>query len=139
MQDGCGRKMRGKIAAVQVPEGGMKETWQEKARGKRAGKGVNMFKAFLIKYAEIGVKGKNRHLFEDALVHQIKVALKRCEGKFFVHKTQGRIFVEAEGEFDFDETVGCLKQVFGINSKSSQVDAPADKADVYIDTGISIF
>jgi thiamine biosynthesis protein ThiI len=74
-----------------------------------------MFKAFLIKYAEIGVKGKNRHLFEDALVHQIKVALKRCEGKFFVHKTQGRIFVEAEGEFDFDEVVACLKQVFGIS------------------------
>ncbi|MBR4605680.1 MAG: tRNA 4-thiouridine(8) synthase ThiI [Lachnospiraceae bacterium] len=74
-----------------------------------------MFRAFLIKYAEIGVKGKNRHLFEDALVHQIKVSLKRCEGKFFVHKTQGRIFVEAEGEFDFDETVGCLKQVFGIS------------------------
>lgn len=74
-----------------------------------------MFKAFLIKYAEIGVKGKNRHLFEDALVHQIKVALKRCEGKFFVHKTQGRIFVEAEGEFDLDETVACLKQVFGIS------------------------
>ena len=74
-----------------------------------------MFKAFLIKYAEIGVKGKNRHLFEDALVHQIKVALTRCEGKFFVHKTQGRIFVEAEGEFDFDEVVTCLKQVFGIS------------------------
>ncbi|MBQ7201167.1 MAG: tRNA 4-thiouridine(8) synthase ThiI [Eubacterium sp.] len=74
-----------------------------------------MFRAFLIKYAEIGVKGKNRHLFEDALVHQIKVSLKRCDGKFFVHKTQGRIFVEAEGEFDFDETVGCLRQVFGIS------------------------
>jgi len=74
-----------------------------------------MFKAFLIKYAEIGVKGKNRHLFEDALVHQIKVALKRCDGKFYVHKTQGRIFVEAESEFDFDEVVETLKQVFGIS------------------------
>ena len=73
-----------------------------------------MFKAFLIKYAEIGIKGKNRHLFEDALVHQIKIALKKCEGKFFVHKTQGRIFVEAESEFDFDEVVERLKQVFGI-------------------------
>ena len=73
-----------------------------------------MFKAFLIKYAEIGVKGKNRHLFEDALVHQIKVAMKRCEGKFYVHKTQGRIFVEAETEFDYDEAVARLKQVFGI-------------------------
>ena len=26
-----------------------------------------MYKAFLIKYGEIGVKGKNRYLFEDAL------------------------------------------------------------------------
>ncbi len=73
-----------------------------------------MFKAFLIKYAEIGIKGKNRHLFEDALVHQIKFSLKKCEGRFYVHKTQGRIFVEAESEFDFDEVVARLKQVFGI-------------------------
>ena len=54
-----------------------------------------MFKAFLIKYAEIGVKGKNRYLFEDALVQQIKYALKKCEGEFYIHKTQGRIFVDA--------------------------------------------
>lgn len=73
-----------------------------------------MFTAFLIKYAEIGIKGKNRHLFEDALVHQIKFSLRSCDGKFFVHKTQGRIFVEAETEFDFDEVVARLKQVFGI-------------------------
>ena len=30
-----------------------------------------MFKAFLIKYAEIGIKGKNRHIFEEALCRQI--------------------------------------------------------------------
>lgn len=35
-----------------------------------------MFTSFLIKYAEIGIKGKNRYLFEDALVRQIKYALK---------------------------------------------------------------
>lgn len=29
------------------------------------------YRSFLIKYAEIGVKGKNRYLFEDALVKQI--------------------------------------------------------------------
>ena len=27
--------------------------------------------AFLIKYAEIALKGKNRYRFEDALVHQL--------------------------------------------------------------------
>lgn len=73
-----------------------------------------MFTAFLIKYAEIGIKGKNRYLFEDMLVHQIKHALKKCEGEFLVHKTQGRIFVEAQSEFDFDETVETLQHVFGI-------------------------
>ena len=36
-----------------------------------------MYKAFLIKYGEIGVKGKNRYLFEDALVRQIRYALKK--------------------------------------------------------------
>ena len=50
-----------------------------------------MYKAFLIKYAEIGVKGKNRDLFEEALVRQIKYALQRCEGEFRVRRTRGRI------------------------------------------------
>ena len=74
-----------------------------------------MFKAFLIKYAEIGIKGRNRYLFEDALIHQIKYALKKCDGKFLIHKTQGRIYVDEETEFDFDETVEHLKRVFGIS------------------------
>ena len=73
-----------------------------------------MFTAFLIKYAEIGIKGKNRYLFEDALIGQIKHALKKCEGEFAIRKTMGRIFVEAQGEFDYDETVEHLKRVFGI-------------------------
>ncbi len=74
-----------------------------------------MFTAFLIKYAEIGIKGRNRYLFEDALIHQMKFALKKCEGKFLITKTQGRIFVEAEGDFDYDEAVEHLQHVFGIS------------------------
>ncbi len=73
-----------------------------------------MFTAFLIKYAEIGIKGKNRYLFEDALIAQIKHALKKCEGEFSIRKTMGRIFVEAQGDFDYDETVERLRRVFGI-------------------------
>ena len=73
-----------------------------------------MFKAFLIKYGEIGVKGKNRYLFEDALVNQIKFALKEVEGEFAVTKVDGRIYVQAQSEFDYDETVDALKRVFGI-------------------------
>ena len=34
------------------------------------------YHSFLIKYAEIGIKGKNRYMFEDALVKQIRFCLK---------------------------------------------------------------
>lgn len=73
-----------------------------------------MFKAFLIKYGEIGIKGKNRYLFEDALVRQINYALKKIEGDFFVSKENGRIYAEARASFDYDEAVEALQRVFGI-------------------------
>ena len=75
----------------------------------------DMFTSFLIKYAEIGVKGKNRYLFENALVKQIKYALKKCDGDFQVRKTDGRIYVDAVSEFDQEETVEVLQKVFGIS------------------------
>lgn len=73
-----------------------------------------MYKAFLIKYGEIGVKGKNRYLFEDALVRQIKFALRGIDGKFDVTKENGRIYATATEDFDYDEAVDVLKRVFGI-------------------------
>ncbi len=76
---------------------------------------TGFYKAFLIKYAEIGLKGKNRHLFEEALVRQIKHALKKGEGEFQVTRTSGRIYVEALSDFDFEETVANLQTVFGIS------------------------
>ncbi|MDD2978848.1 MAG: tRNA 4-thiouridine(8) synthase ThiI [Hespellia sp.] len=72
------------------------------------------FHSFLIKYGEIGIKGKNRYLFEDALVRQMRYALKDVDGEFNVHKAQGRVYVDAEGEYDYEETVESLKRVFGI-------------------------
>lgn len=73
-----------------------------------------MFKAFLIKYGEIGIKGKNRYLFEDALIRQIEFALKHVEGTFEVTKESGRIYVDTVGNYDYDETIEALKRVFGI-------------------------
>ena len=73
-----------------------------------------VYQSFLIKYAEIGIKGKNRYIFEDALVNQIKIAMKKCEGKFHVSRSYGRIFVDAEEDYDFDEAVNALQHVFGI-------------------------
>lgn len=73
-----------------------------------------MYKAFLIKYGEIGTKGKNRYLFEDALCRQIRRSLKKVDGTFTVTKEQGRIYVDTEGEFDYEGAVETLKKVFGI-------------------------
>ena len=73
-----------------------------------------MYRSFLIKYAEIAIKGKNRYLFEDALVGRISRVLKKADGKFRVRKEQGRIYVDTEGEYDYDEVIGALKCVFGI-------------------------
>ena len=72
------------------------------------------YTSFLIKYAEIAIKGKNRYMFEDALVRQIKIALNKCEGKYEISKASGRIYVEYLSDYDFDETVGALTKVFGI-------------------------
>ena len=49
-----------------------------------------IFHAFLIKYAEIAIKGKNRYIFEDALVKQMNIALSKVEGEFEVKKEQGK-------------------------------------------------
>jgi len=73
-----------------------------------------MYKAFLIKYGEIGIKGKNRYLFENALVRQIRHSLKEVEGEYEVYKEQGRIFVNCLSEYDYDELVEALSRVFGI-------------------------
>ena len=72
------------------------------------------YHAFLIKYAEIGIKGKNRYLFEDALVKHIRLAMERVEGEFEVKKESGRIYVQALSDYDYDEAVDALKHVFGI-------------------------
>lgn len=73
-----------------------------------------MYDSFLIKYGEIGIKGNNRHLFEDALCRQIGFALEKVNGEFSVTHERGRIYVNAKGGWNFDETVDALQHVFGI-------------------------
>ena len=73
-----------------------------------------MVDTFLIKYGEIGVKGKNRYMFEEALVHQIELALRKIDGKFRCSRESGRIYVYCMDDFDYDETVDALQHVFGI-------------------------
>ena len=72
------------------------------------------FQTYLIKYGEIGIKGKNRYMFEDALVRQIRHSLKDLDGLFHTYKAQGRVYVDCDGDYDGDEVVEALKRVFGI-------------------------
>ena len=93
------------------------------------------YKSFLIKYGEIGVKGKNRYLFENALVQQIKYALKRIDGDFHVHKAEGRVYVDASGDYDYDEVIDNLRTVFGISGICPMIfaeDEGFDKLKVFV-------
>ncbi len=95
------------------------------------------FQAFLIKYGEIGIKGKNRYLFEDALMRQIRFALKDIDGAFRVHKSSGRVYVECESDYDYDETVAGLKRVFGIVGICPVVHVPDEGFEKLKETVVS--
>lgn len=96
-----------------------------------------VFKAFLIKYAEIGVKGKNRDIFEEALCRQVKYALKRCEGEFAVRRTRGRIYIDVLSDYDYEETVDNLKTVCGISAICPMVQLEDEGFDKLCDDVIS--
>ncbi|MBR5178357.1 MAG: tRNA 4-thiouridine(8) synthase ThiI [Lachnospiraceae bacterium] len=72
------------------------------------------YKAFLIKYAEIGIKGKNRYVFEDALCERIAEKLAKVADGFEVIREQGRIRVNCPDVYDYDEAVEQMKTVFGV-------------------------
>lgn len=74
------------------------------------------YQSFLIKYAEIGTKGKNRYVFEDALVHDIRMKLRHADGDFSVTRERGRIYVNAKSDsYDYDSVIDALQHVFGIS------------------------
>ncbi len=73
-----------------------------------------IYKAFLVKYAEIGIKGKNRYVFEDALCDRLAEKLAKVADGFTVEREQGRLKVMCPDEYDFDEAVAQMKTVFGV-------------------------
>ncbi len=70
-----------------------------------------IYHAFLIKYAEIAIKGKNRYLFEDALVKQMNIALSAVEGDFGVSlRSRDAFMYSARKKYDYEDTVAALKK-----------------------------
>lgn len=89
-------------------------------------------RAILLRFGELFLKGENRHLFENALLNNIR---KKLSGqKFKLYRTQGRIMVS---DFeDEEEIVELLTKVFGLYSLSvaEEVDATVEKITDYIKT-----
>ncbi|MEW6622283.1 MAG: tRNA uracil 4-sulfurtransferase ThiI [Bacillota bacterium] len=79
-----------------------------------------MNSVLLVKYGEIGLKGKNRSRFEDKLVHNIRSALQDIS-EAIPRKIYGRLVIPVdEIHQDVIETV---RQVFGITAVSPAVSA----------------
>lgn len=72
------------------------------------------YRALLIKYAEIGIKGQNRYVFEDALCDRIRGKLKNVAEGFVCTREQGRILVECPEYYDYDDAIAAIKTVFGV-------------------------
>ncbi|MGB9780020.1 tRNA uracil 4-sulfurtransferase ThiI [Caldanaerobacter sp.] len=82
----------------------------------------------LIKYGELALKGENRSFFENALVKNIKYALRDFDG-VKVEKTHGRIYVECEK--NVEEAIERLKKVFGIVGITRAKEADLDLEEIF--------
>ncbi|GAB6876121.1 tRNA uracil 4-sulfurtransferase ThiI [Thermaerobacter litoralis] len=78
----------------------------------------------LVRYGEIGLKGRNRPQFEQALLRQIRRALGAWPGTA-VYRTPGRVWVEPPAGTDPEPLLEALQRVFGIVAVS-----PAERVDL---------
>lgn len=70
---------------------------------------------YLLRYAEIGIKGKNRSFFERILINNIKKLNKDID----IKKSQGRLIAQTDKKINF-------KHVFGLSSYSCAVKTDID-------------
>jgi thiamine biosynthesis protein ThiI len=71
-----------------------------------------LYNILIVKYGEIGVKGKNRYLFENKLIKNIRNMIKHI-GEFNVYKEYGRIYVDIE-DYNYEEVIEEVRKVFGV-------------------------
>jgi len=84
-----------------------------------------IFDSVLIRYGEIGLKGKNRSIFEKKLVENIKFHMKKRGIKYKkIERVIGRIIIY--GRYELDDIIH-LKNVFGIVSFSPAIKTEATK------------
>lgn len=71
-----------------------------------------MYNILIAKYGEIGVKGKNRYIFENKLIRNIRNMLKSI-GEFNVYKEYGRIYIDVN-DSNYKVAVEEVRKVFGV-------------------------
>ncbi len=79
-----------------------------------------MYQLLLLRYGELGLKGKNKGSFISKLEDNIRRALPDKE----ILSTWGRLWVPLD--HDLEETVARLKNVFGLYSVSPVIECPRD-------------
>ena len=100
----------------------------------------NLYNILIVKYGEIGVKGKNRYIFENKLIKNVKNILKPI-GKFNVYKEYGRIYVDLDGydyeevieEVRIDKSISNSKHPLKINSQLSKISLRKNSPSYYND------
>jgi len=70
-------------------------------------------RTYLIHYSEIGLKGRNRSMFEDQLIRNVYRCL-RGLGRVAVRRLFGRFRLDIDNEENVLEAEARLSRVFGI-------------------------
>lgn len=86
--------------------------------------GKNIYDTYLIRYGEIGLKGKNRPQFERLLMQNIRRALKRV-GPARVERVYGRLVVESQA--DPARILETVSRVFGVVGISPTLRLPLEE------------
>ncbi|NQU63091.1 MAG: tRNA 4-thiouridine(8) synthase ThiI [SAR324 cluster bacterium] len=81
----------------------------------------------VIRYAEIGLKGKNRHWFENLLIRNIKKHLSGY-GSCTIHKIHGRIILQTAGEIQ--QVCKALQFIPGVANFSVTVSGSHDITEI---------
>jgi len=81
-------------------------------------------RTILVRYDEIGLKGKNRSMFIDQLVANIRFQLKDLEG-IEVRRPHGRVLVHCD-QGQIEECLKHMKRVAGIASMSPGIEVEPD-------------
>ena len=87
-----------------------------------------MDKVILLREGELFLKGKNRGMFEKALLKNIKQAVSDFDCK--VRKIAGRYVVYDFDEIDKDSIINALKKVFGLSSLSVATEIVTSKDNI---------